>query len=57
MKLSFRGHVLFEPVRADLVKLVLDYLNNNIVINIDNMSVDLLCLNEIPVIREADIQE
>ena len=62
-KLSYRGHVLFEPVRRDVVNLVLDYLkqNNflydNILINIDNMAVDLLCLVEIPVIREVDIQE
>ena len=62
-KLSYRGHVLFEPVRRDVVNLVLDYfkqnnfLYNNILINIDNMAVDLLCLVEIPVIREVDIQE
>ena len=62
-KLSYSGHVLFEPVRPDVVKLVLDYLKqnnflyNNIVINIDNMPVDLLCLDEIPVVREVDIPE
>ena len=62
-KLSYRGHVLFEPVPADVVKLVLDYLNknnflyNNIVTNIDNMPVDLFCLDEIPVVREVNIQE
>ena len=58
-KLSYRGHVLFEPVRPDVVKLALYYLkqNNFLYNNINNMPVDLLCLDEIPVVREVDIQE
>ena len=62
-RLSYRGYVLIEPVRPDVAKLVLDYLKqhnflyNNIVINIDNVSVDLLCLDEIPVVLEVYILE
>ena len=61
--MSYRGHVLFEPVRPDVEKLVLDYLKqnnflyNNIATNIDNMPVDLLYLDEIPVVGEVNIQE
>ena len=46
-KLSYRGHVLFEPLRPGVVKLVLDYLKqnnflyNNILIHMDNIPVDL----------------
>ena len=62
-KLSYRGHVLFVPVRPDVVQLILDYLkqnnflDNKIVINTDNIPVDLLCLDEIPAVREVYIQE
>ena len=59
-KLSYHGHVLFEPARPDVVKSVLCYLkeNNflykNIVINIDNIPVDLLSLDEIPIVTENE---
>ena len=49
-KLSFRGHVLFENVRPDLVKAALHYLkeNNmlysNILINTDIITSELLSL-------------
>ena len=58
-KLSYDGHVLFEPVRPDVVKLVIDYLKHNnflyisVVIRIDNVPVEWLCLDEIPIVQEV----
>ena len=57
-KLCYRGHVLFEPVRPDVVKETLNYLKQNnslysdIEINIGNIPLDLLSLDEIPIVRE-----
>ena len=59
-KLCFRGHVLFESVRPDVVHVVhaaLNYLKqnnplyNNVEININSTPIDLLSLGEIPILR------
>ena len=56
-KLCYRGH-LFEPVRPDVVKETLNYLKQNnslysdIEINIGNIPLNLLSLDEIPIVRE-----
>ena len=57
-KLCYRGYVLFEPVRPDVVKETLNCLQQNnslysdIEINIGNIPLDLLSLDEIPIVRE-----
>ena len=63
-KVSYRGHVLCESVRPDLVKAVLNYLkqNNNLYqnveINIENIPADLLLsLEEIAIVREEEVSE
>ena len=59
-KLCYRGHVLFQAVRPDVVKGALNYLKqnnflyNDIEINIDNIQLDLLSLEEIPIVREDE---
>ena len=62
-KLCYRGHVLFQAVRPDVVKEALNYLKqnyflyNDIEINVGNISIDLLSLEEIPIVREDEISE
>ena len=60
-KLCYRGHVLFESVRPDIVQTALNYLKqnnplyNNVEININNIPIDLLSLEEIPILREEEL--
>ena len=60
-KLCYRGHVLFESVRPDVVQAALNYLNqnnplyNNVEINNNNIPIDLLSLEEILILREAEL--
>ena len=62
-KLCYRGHVLFQSVRPDVVKEALNYLKqnnflyNDIEINIGNIPIDLLSLEEIPIVREDGMSE
>ena len=57
-KLCYRGHVLFQPVRPHVVKEALNYLKqnnalyNDIQTDINNIPVDLLSLEEIPIVLE-----
>ena len=52
---------LFESVRPDIVQTALNYLKqnnalyNNFEININNIPIDLLSLEEIPILREAEL--
>ena len=60
-KLCYRGHVLFKSVRSDVVQAALNYLKqnnplyNNVEININNIPIDLLSLEEIPILREEEL--
>ena len=62
-KLCYRGHVLFQSVRPNVVKEALNYLKqnnflyNDIEINIGNIPIDLLSLEEIPIVREDGMSE
>ena len=62
-KLSYHGHVLFESVRPDVVQAALSYLKqnnplyNNVIININNIQINLLSLNEIPILREEEVDD
>ena len=62
-KLCYRGHVLFQAVRPDVVKEALNYLKqnnflyNDIEINIGNIPLDLLSLQEIPIVREDETSD
>ena len=59
--LCYHGHVLFESVRPDIVQTALNYLKqnnplyNNVEININNIPIDLLSLEEIPILREEEL--
>ena len=61
-KLCYRGHVLFKSVRPDVVQAALNYLKqnnpmyNNVEININNIPIDLLPLEEIPILREEELR-
>ena len=52
-KLIYRGHVYFEPIRPDIVSELLyflkenNFLYDNVTINLDHMSAELLYLNDI----------
>ena len=54
-KIEFKGHVYFESVRPRLVEIALNYLKehnhfySNVLINLDNINRDLLCLSDIEV--------
>ena len=60
-KLCYRGHVLFESVRPDIVQTALNYLKqnnplyNNVEININKIPIDLLSLEEIPILIEEEL--
>ena len=62
-KLSYHGHVLFEPVRPEIVKLALNYLKesnflyNDVVVHLDNIPFDLMSLDQIPIVREGNTHE
>ena len=62
-KLCYRGHVLFESVRPEVVHAVLNYLKqnnpayNNVGININNIPIDLLSLEEIAIFREEELDQ
>ena len=60
-KLCYRSHVLFKSVRPDVVQAALNYLKqnnplyNNVEININTIPIDLLSLEEIPILREEEL--
>ena len=57
-KIEFKGHVYFESVRPCFVESALNYLkennhfNSNVLINLDNINRELLCLSDIESIVE-----
>ena len=57
-KIEFKGHVYFESVRPRFVEIALNYLKehnhfySNVLINLDNINRDLLCLSDIESIVE-----
>ena len=56
-KIKFKGHVYFESVRQSFVELALNYLKpfySNVLINLDNINRDLLCLSDIESIIKKD---
>ena len=58
--MSYHGHVLFEPVRPEIVKLGLNNLNflyNDVVVHLDNIPFDLMFLDQIPIVREGNTHE
>ena len=59
-KMIFRGHVYFESVRPDFVEAALNFLKHSnpfysdVLINIDNITSDLLSLSDIDAMIEKD---
>ena len=59
-KIEFKGHVYFESVRPSFVEIALNYLKehnpfySNILIDLDNINSDLLCLSDIESILAKD---
>ena len=59
-KIEFKGHVYFESVRPSFVELALNYLKeynpfySDVLINLNNINRDLLCLSDIESIVEKD---
>ena len=58
-KLTYRGHVFFEPVRPDIVQRVLEYLKENnqlysdVTINTEGIPPELLSFENIPLTVDA----
>ena len=59
-KIEFKGHVYFESVRQSFIEIALSYLKecnpfySNILIDLDNINHDPLCLSDIESIVEKD---
>ena len=62
-KLSYHRHVLFQPVRPEIMKLALNdlkennFLYNDVVVHLDNIPFDLMSLDQIPIVREGNTRE
>ena len=59
-KLSYHGHVLFEPVRPEMALNYLkenNFLYNDVVVHLDNIPFDLMSLDQIRIVREGNTHE
>ena len=59
-KIIFNGHVYFESVRPEFVEAALNYLKqvnpfySNVLINVENINKDLLCLTDVETMVQHD---